>query len=189
MPRLSCPDLLISKTTPPTIDLTRDSSSEDGDKKKYSEPLIDIIDHFDEETGEEALDLQIKDSTTLSLKRAEEIQRTSRNRLKATDSALDAITEPRVVMSSISSHATTSKKLMKSMNHIDDEILRKLIGRAAGTHADIVNYLRQEKSQENNVEMITPPGSPRPSTSTAAPSTPSQKNPRRKVKANEKEQN
>ena len=132
----------IPKTTPPMVDLTGDSSSEDENIKKYSESLLDIMDHFDEGTGEEALDLQIKDTTTLSMKKAEEIQRISRNKLKATNSALDAIIEPRAVLSSISSHATATKNLM---NHIDDEILRKLIGKAARAHADIVNYLRQEK--------------------------------------------
>ena len=142
---------------------------------KYSESLIDIIEHFDDETSEEALDLPIKDSTTLSKKRAKEIQRSSKNNLKATNSVLDTIIEPRAELSSISSHATASRRLMRSMSHIDDEALKKLIGKAAEAHTDIVDYLRQEKSQRNNVDMITPPGSPRPSTSSKSLRTSSQK--------------
>ena len=81
-----------SEIVTPVIDLTKDSSSED-DEQKYNESLVDILDHFDDETGEEALDLQIKDTTTLSVKRAKELQRNFKNNLKATNNVLDSIIE------------------------------------------------------------------------------------------------
>ena len=51
------------------------------------------------------------------------------------------------------------------MPNIDDKILKKLIGRASDAHVEIVKHLSERKSQVSNVEMITPPGSPKPSTS------------------------
>ena len=152
-----------SKMATPVIDLTNDSSSDD-DEQKYPPSLIDVLEHFDHETGEEALGLQIKDTTTLSVKRAKELLSNFKN-LKADNNVLDSIIHPRADVSSVSSHVAASRRLMRSMTNIDDEALRKLVGKASEAHTKIVDYLRREKSQKNNVDMITPPGSPGPSTS------------------------
>ena len=51
------------------------------------------------------------------------------------------------------------------MPNIDDKVLQKLVGRASDAHLGIVKHLSESRSQVSNVEMITPPGSPKPSTS------------------------
>ena len=145
------------------VDLTNDSSS-DEDERKYPPSLMDILDHFDYDTGEQALDLQIKDSTTLSVKKAKELRRKFPN-LQAENNVLDCLIEPRADVTSLSSHAAAARRLMRSMVNIDDLALRKLIRKASDVHTEITKYLSEPKSQENNVNMITPPGSPRPSTS------------------------
>ena len=85
--------------------------------------------------------------------------------MKAENNVLDSVIHPRADVSSVSSHAAASRRLMRSMVNIDDEALKKLVGKASEAHTNIVHYLSQQKSQENNVDMITPPGSPGPSTS------------------------
>ena len=51
------------------------------------------------------------------------------------------------------------------MPNIEDKVLQKLVGRASDAHLGIVKHLSERRSQTENVEMITPPGSPKPSTS------------------------
>ena len=143
--------------------------------------MVDIIDHFDDETGEEALGMQIKDVTTLSIRKARSLQRRFNNNLKAENNVLDSINYPRADLSSISSHATAAKRLMRSMNNIDDEVLRKLIKKASRAHCNVVEYLSQEKSQKGNVEMITPAKTPGPSTSPRSRQQHSKSNPTKTI--------
>ena len=152
-----------TKTEVVLVDLADDSSEEE-DERKYPPTLIDILEHFDYDTGEQALDLQIKDVTTISVKKARELRKEFPN-LQGENNVLDSIIHPRADVSSLSSHSAAARRLMRSMPNIDDKILRNLIGRASDAHTEIVKHLSEHKSQISNVDMITPPGSPRPSTS------------------------
>ena len=147
----------------PLVNLSDESSGEE-DEHKYPPILIDILDHFDYATGEEALDFPFKDVTTISVRKAREIRKKN-PKVQSENNVLDSIIHPRADVSSLSSHSAAARRLMRSMTNIDDKILKKLVGRASDAHAEIVKYLSERKSQISNVEMITPPGSPKPSTS------------------------
>ena len=152
-----------TKRVVPLVNLS-DESSEEEDERKYPPVLIDVLDHFDFATGEEALDFPFKDVTTISIRKARELRKKNPG-LQSENNVLDSIIDPRADVSSLSSHAAAARRLMRSMPNIDDNILKKLIGRASDAHAEIVKHLSERKSQVRNVEMITPPGSPKPSTS------------------------
>ena len=154
-----------SNTKPeiPLVDIA-DESSEEEDERKYPWKLIDILEHYDFATGEEALDFPFKDVTTLSVRRAKELKRQNPH-LQGENNVLDSILDPRADVSSLSSHSAAARRLARSMPNIDDKVLQKLVGRASDAHLGIVKHLSERRSQVNNVEMITPPGSPKPSTS------------------------
>ena len=141
-----------------------DESSEEEDERKYQPALFDILEHYDFATNEQALDFPIKDVTTLSVRRAIELRKENPN-LQGENNVLDSILHPRADVSSISSHSAAARRLMRSMPNIDDKVLQKLVGRASDAHLGIVKHLSEKGPQVSNVEMITPPGSPRPSTS------------------------
>ena len=82
--------------------------------------------------------------------------------MQGENNVLDSIIDPRADVSSLSSHSAAARRLMRSMPNIDDKILQKLVGRASDAHLGIVKHLSERKSQISNVEMITPPGSPKP---------------------------
>ena len=154
-----------SNTKPeiPLVDIA-DESSEEEDERKYPWKLIDILEHYDFATGEEALDFPFKDVTTLSVRRAKELKRQNPH-LQGENNVLDSILEPRADVSSLSSHSAAARRLARSMPNIEDKVLQKLVGRASDAHLGIVKHLSERRSQTENVEMITPPGSPKPSTS------------------------
>ena len=121
------------------VDLTKDSneSSSDEEKPKYPNSFADVMDHFDEATREEALNITIKDVATLSDRTATKLQWRHNNNLSAEDNVLDSINDPNVDISSLSSHVTVARKLMRSVDYIEDEELKKLVGKASKVHCDI----------------------------------------------------
>ena len=147
----------------PLVNLSDESSGEE-DERKYPPILFDILDHFDYATGEQALDFPFKDVTTISIRKARELRKKN-PKLQGENNVLDSIIDPRADVSSLSSHSAAARRLMRSMPNIDDKILQRLVGRASDAHLEIVKHLSERKSQVSNVEMITPPGSPKPSTS------------------------
>ena len=155
-----------NSNTKPEIPLVNiaDESSEEEDDRKYPQTLIDILEHYDFATGEQALDFPFKDVTTISVRRAKELKRQNPH-LQGENNVLDSILEPRADVSSLSSHSAAARRLARSMPNIEDKVLQKLVGRASDAHLGIVKHLSERRSQTENVEMITPPGSPKPSTS------------------------
>ena len=147
----------------PLVNLS-DESSEEEDERKYPPILIDILEHYDFATGEQALDFPFKDVTTISIRKARELRKKN-PKLQGENNVLDSIIDPRADVSSLSSHSAAARRLMRSMPNIDDKILQRLVGKASDAHLGIVKHLSERKSQVSNVEMITPPGSPKPSTS------------------------
>ena len=144
----------------PLVNLS-DESSEEEDERKYPPILFDILEHYDFATGEEALDFPFKDVTTISIRKARELRKKN-PKLQGENNVLDSIIDPRADVSSLSSHSAAARRLMRSMPNIDDKILQKLVGRASDAHLGIVKHLSERNSQDNNVEMVTPPGSPKP---------------------------
>ena len=144
----------------PLVNLSDESSGEE-DERKYPPILFDILDHFDYATGEQALDFPFKDVTTISIRKAKELRKKN-PKLQAENNVLDSLIDPRADVSSLSSHAAAARRLMRSMPNINDKTLKKLVGRASDAHLEIVKHLSEHKSQISNVEMITPPGTPKP---------------------------
>ena len=165
------------------VDLTNDSaeSSSDENKPKYPKSFPDILAHFDQTTEEVVPGMHTKDVTTLSDKEATRLQWKYNNNLKAEDSALDSINNPRIEISSLSSHATAARKLMTSLDYIDDGELKKLVRKASEVHSDIVNHLNQRKSQDGNIKMFFPEQTPNPTTPPRETRQRSRENPNRNV--------
>ena len=66
-----------NSNTKPEIPLVNiaDESSEEEDDRKYPQTLIDILEHYDFATGEQALDFPFKDVTTISIRKARELRK------------------------------------------------------------------------------------------------------------------
>ena len=65
-------------------------------------------------------------------------------------------------MSSLSTHSTAAAALMKSLQFIDNEVMSKLVKKAAISHLNIVRFIKKQRQQDDNVDMISPPPSPPP---------------------------
>ena len=79
-----------------------------------------------------------------------------------TNNALDSLTYEEASMSSLSTHSMAAAALMRSLQFVDNVVMGKLIKKAAISHVNIVKFLKKQRQQDDNVDMISPPPSPPP---------------------------